>query len=108
MEDIGSCHQQLQDLATHLWNPESKSVKDLNKRRYYKIVIKSRFGRWKCGTGRSKIENVDERFILDWIENKSTEDVDGRCHDVVMYTRRRVKKYDFLKAANFSRTKNNK
>lgn len=81
----------------------------MNKRRYYKIVKKSRFGRWKCGTGRSKIiENVDERFILKCIENKSTEDVDGRCHDVVMYTRRRVKKYDFLKVANFSRTKNNK
>ena len=27
MEDIEPCHQQLQDLETHLSNPESKAVK---------------------------------------------------------------------------------
>ena len=47
LEDIESYHQHLQDLESHLSNPESKAVKYMNKRRYYKIVN-------KCGPGRCK------------------------------------------------------
>ena len=38
LEDIESCHQQLQDVETHLSNTESKAVKYMNKRRYYKLL----------------------------------------------------------------------
>ena len=87
IKDIGSCHQQLQDLETHLSNPESKAVKYMNKRRYYKTAKRYRLGRRKCWTLRPKIiDNVDERFVLKSIENKSIEDVDGGRYDPVMYT----------------------
>ena len=42
LEDIDSCHQQLHNPETNLWNSEPKAVKNMNKRRYYKIVKKNR------------------------------------------------------------------
>ena len=42
LEDIDSCHQELQDPETNLWNSESKAIKNMNKRRYYKIVKKNK------------------------------------------------------------------
>ena len=49
------------------------------------------------------LDDVDERFVLEYIENKST--AHRRRYDAVMYTRRRVETRDFLKATNFSRTR---
>ena len=49
------------------------------------------------------LDDVDERFVLECIENKST--AHGRRDDPVMYTIKRVKKQDFLKIANFSKTR---
>ena len=49
------------------------------------------------------LDDVDERFVLACIENKST--AHGRRHAAVMHTGRRAKKRDFLKIANFSRTR---
>ena len=105
LEDTKSCNLQLQDLETHLSNsPESKAIKDMNKRRYYKIVKKYRLGRRKCGSGRPKmLDGVDEKFVLECIENKLA--AQRRRHDAAMYTGRRVKKCDFLKIANFIRTR---
>ena len=37
---------------------------------------------------------ADERFVLWCIENKST--AHGRRHNALMYTRRKVKKHNFL------------
>ena len=45
----------------------------MNKRRYYKIVTKYRFDKRKCGSEWLKIlDGVDERSLLECIENKST------------------------------------
>lgn len=53
------------------------------------------FSRREYGCGWPKmLDNVDERFDLECIENKST--ADGKRFDAVMYAGRRVKAY-FLK-----------
>ena len=76
----------------------------MNKRRYYKISRKYRLCRCKFGSGRPKIlDDINERFGLECIETKST--AYGRRHDAVMFTGSRVKKRDFLKIDNFSRTR---
>ena len=54
LEDIDPCHQQLQDPKTNLWNSESKAVKNMSKRRYYKIVKKNRLCSRKCRSGELK------------------------------------------------------
>ena len=48
-------------------------------------------------------DDVDERFVLECIESKST--AHRRRYDAVMCTRRKVETRDFLKATNFSRTR---
>ena len=76
----------------------------MNKRRYYKTANNYRLVRRKCSLGQLKVlDDVDERFVLEYIENKST--AHRRRYDAVMYTRRRVETRDFLKATNFSRTR---
>ena len=71
-------------------------------RKKRKLVILRRLGLRKASTGRPlALDDVDENFILQCIENKST--AHGRRNDSVMYVGRCVKKHDFLKIANLSR-----
>ena len=51
------------------------------------------------------MDEVDETFLLNWIEPKTT--AHGRRGDQVMYTGRRVKKKDFVKIVNYHRLQRN-
>ena len=58
-------------------------------------------------SGRSlAMDSLDEQFVLNCIESKTT--AHGRRQDQVMYTGRRVKKRDFLRLVNYYRLQRNK
>ena len=70
-------------------------------RKYGKLILDKRVGMRKASSGRpQQIDEEDEQFILQCIEEKAT--ANGRRHDAVLYTGHRVKKKDFLKLANYS------
>ena len=78
----------------------------MNKLRYYKIVKKYRLGGRKCDSGQLKmLDDVDERFVLQCMDNKSA--AHERRHDIVMGRGRRIGKSDFLKFSIFSKTRRN-
>ena len=78
-----------------------KNLSHMIKRCKIKIENEERFGKRKLGSGRhEKLDETDEKFILECIESKST--AHGRRHDQVMYCSRRVKKRDFFRLANYS------
>ena len=71
-------------------------------RKKKQLILKNRLGLRKASSGRPlMMDDIDEKFLLQCIENKST--AHGRRTDSVMYIGRRVKKRDFLKLANMSR-----
>lgn len=81
---------------------KSKGLRQMINRKYRKLVLENRVGMRKASSGRpQQIDEEDEQFILQCIEEKAT--AHGRRHDAVLYTGHRVKKKDFLKLANYSR-----
>ena len=99
IEDLEEKKHRFQEIVEH---SDSKSFKEVVSRKYEKIIAERRVGMRRAGLGRPKsLDEVDESFLLDCIEHKST--AHGRRHDAVMYTVHRVKKRDFLKLANYSR-----
>ena len=79
-----------------------KALTNMMKSTTKRLRNEERIGRRKKSMRRPRIlDEIDERFILDCIENKST--AHGRRHDAVMYTNHRVKKRDFKRIANYSR-----
>lgn len=80
----------------------SKGLRQMINRKYRKLIVDKRVGMRKASSGRpQQIDEEDEQFILQSIEEKAT--AHGRRHDAVLYTGHRVKKKDFLKLANYSR-----
>ena len=79
-----------------------KNIKNMILHKKKQLILKNRLGMRKASSGRPlMMDEIDEKFLLQCIENKSTEH--GRRTDSVMYVGRRVKKRDFLKLANMSR-----
>ena len=71
-------------------------------RRTQLYINENRVGLRRKGSGRPiTVDELDEQFLLNCIESKTT--AHGRRHDQVMYTGHRVKKKDFLKLVNFNR-----
>lgn len=99
IEDLEEKQHRFQEIVEH---SDSKSFKEMVSRKYEQIIVERRVGMRRASSGRPKsLDEVDESFLLDCIEHKST--AHGRRHDAVMYTSHRVKKRDFLKLANYSR-----
>ena len=72
-----------------------------------KLINQNRLGMRKKGNGRSlAMDSLDEQFVLNCIESKTT--AHGRRQDQVMYTGKRVKKRDFLRLVNYYRLQRNK
>ena len=81
---------------------KGKALKNMITQKKRKLVILRRLGLRKDSTGRPlTLDDVDENFILQCIENKST--ALGRRNNWVIYVGRCVTKHDFLKIANLSR-----
>ncbi|CAB4002132.1 RNA-directed DNA polymerase from transposon X-element [Paramuricea clavata] len=96
-------HREKLEGVKQLINKENpKAIQNMVRQQYKKDVVQRRIGMRKASTGRPKaLDEEDEKFILECIENKATAHV---CrHDPVLYMNHRVKKRDFLKLANYSR-----
>ena len=108
-EQLGELQEELEDmeekkvkLVNTTQDKNSKPFKQMVSRKIKRLNMNHRLGMRKTSTGRPRLlDEQDEKFILDCIEQKAT--AHGRRHDAVMYTGKRVKKKDFLKLANFSR-----
>ncbi len=96
-------HREKLESVEQLINKENpKAIQNMVRQQYKKDVVQRRIGMRKASTGRPKaLDEEDEKFILECIENKAT--AHGRRHDPVLYMNHRVKKRDFLKLANYSR-----
>lgn len=78
------------------------ALQNMIRRQYKKDITKQRIGLRKKSTGRPQsLDEQDEKFVLECIENKAT--AHGRRHDPVLYLNHRVKKKDFLKLVNYNR-----
>ena len=83
----------------------SKGLRQMINRKYGRLILDKRVGMRKASSGRpQQIDEEDEQFILQCIEEKAT--ANGRRHDAVLYTGHRVKKKDFLKLFNRERPTN--
>ena len=110
-ENAGEREELIEDLKPRLENKKlaieqkGKALKNMITRKKKKLVILRRLGFRKASTGRPlALDDVDDNFLLQCIENKST--AHGRRNDSVMYVGRHVKKCDFQKIANMSRMSN--
>ena len=79
-----------------------KNLRNIVRNAINRLINEQRIGLRKKSSGRPvALDEIDEQFIHDCIESKST--AHGRRHDSVMYLNHRVKKKDFLRIANHSR-----
>ena len=70
------------------------------------LIKEKRLKLRKLGGGRKlSMDEMDERFLVDCIMDKAT--AHGRRHDTILYLNHRVKKKDFLRIVNFSRSSRN-
>ena len=95
--------EKLKALATKY---EKKRVKEMIRRTQYSLIREKRVGMRKKSMGRPlSMDEVDETFLLNCIESKTT--AHGRRGDQEMYNGRRVKKRDFVKIVNYHRLQRN-
>ena len=99
IEDLEARKFNLQEI---LEQKNMKGFQQMVNRKYRNLIMEERVGLRKASSGRPQvIDEEDETFVLQCIEEKST--AHGRRHDAVLYTGHRVKKRDFLRLANYSR-----
>ena len=99
IEDLEARKFNLQEI---LEQKNMKGFQQMVNRKYRNLIMEERVGLRKASSGRPQvIDEEDEKFVLQCIEEKST--AHGRRHDAVLYTGHRVKKRDFLRLANYSR-----
>ena len=94
------------DSLAELKQQETVSSQRKMQQRIYRVqkslIEENRLGKRKRGGGWGlSMDEVDERFLVECIDGKST--AHGRRHDSVMYLNHRVKKNNFLKIVNYSR-----
>ena len=104
-EEIDSLKERkknLEDLKNPMTKVRKTQLGQMIRRTQTKLIRNVRLGMRKKGSGRSlAMDDLDEQFVLNCIETKTT--AHGRRQDQVMYTGRRVKKQDFLKLVNYHR-----
>ena len=104
VQDTEDLHDQLASIEQLKKREEPRRLQNMINRQYKKDIIKKRIGLRKQSTGRPQsLDEGDERFVLECIENKAT--AHGRRHDPVLYLNHRVKKRDFLKLVNYNRAR---
>ncbi len=100
IEDLKSAVQSLKSIKEE---DEAPSKRSMLRRCQASLIREKRLKLRKLGSGRKlSMDEVDERFLVDCNMVKAT--AHGRRHDAVMYLNHRVKKNDFLKLVNFSRS----
>ena len=103
-QDTEDLRDQLARIEQLKKREEPLRLQNMITRQYKKDIIKKRIGLRKQSTGRPQLlDEEDERFVLECIENKAT--AHARCHDPVLYLNHRVKKRDFLKLVNYNRAR---
>jgi hypothetical protein len=103
-QDTDDLREQLERIEQLKRKEEPLRLQNMIRRQYKKDIIKKRIGLRKKSTGRPQsIDEDNERFVLECIENKAT--AHGRRHDPVLYLNHRVKKRDFLKLVNYNRAR---
>jgi hypothetical protein len=94
-QDTDDLHDQLARIEQLKRKEEPLGFQNMIRRQYKKDIIKKIIGLRKQSAGRPhSLDEEDERFVLECIENKAT--AHGRRHDPVLYLNHRVKKRDFL------------
>eukprot|EP00794_Sanderia_malayensis_P008470 gene8470-9377_t len=97
IEDLEERKFNLQEI---LEQKNMKGFQQMVNRKYRNLVMEERVGLRRASSGRPQvIDEQDEQFVLQCIEEKST--AHGRRHGAVLYTGHRVKKRDFLRLANY-------
>ena len=108
---LGDLHNEIETLNVRkddlhtIINPTSKSAKkkivQMIHRTMRRLITENRLGLRRKSSGRPLgMDEIDENFILECIESKST--ANGRRQDLVMYANRSVKKRDFLQLVNYN------
>ena len=97
----------MEDLKNPMTKVRKTQLGQMIRRTQTKLIRDVRLGMRKKGSGRSlAMDDLDEQFVLNCIETKTT--AHGRRQDQVMYTGWRVKKRDFLKLVNYHRLQRGK
>lgn len=83
-QDTEDLRDQLARIEQLKKREEPLRLQNMIRRQYKKDIIKKRIGLRKQSTGRPQsLDEEDERFVLECIENKAT--AHGRRHDPVLY-----------------------
>lgn len=87
-QEADDLREKLDGVKKLLNNENPKAIQNMVRRQCRKNILQQRIGMRKASSGRPKsLDEEDEKFILDCIENKATDH--GRQHDAVLYMNHR-------------------